>query len=166
MHVPTRKVRAILSTLAVVIASAACDSGPTAPAEPEPAALTLSAAASSVVVDEFPVNVNFQAYSACLDGLVTLSGTAWWTVRTVTRPDGSRHLTIRMDVSGPTISSGGSVWTANPGASEMFVRNIPPGGVLGLDDQQTEHQGTVIHTANSYNFSVRAELRSRMQHDH
>lgn len=140
MNVPMPKFRAMLSPLAVAAALAACDSSTTEPGGP--GALKPTAA---VVLNEFPINVNFQFYSECLNARVTLSGTAWWSVRTVTKPDGSRHITIRMDVSGPTISSGGSVWTANPGAFEMFVRNVPAGGTVGVDDRQTEHQGTVIY---------------------
>lgn len=145
MNTTTSKFRALLSPLAVAAALAACDSSTTEPAETSATDLALSSASAAVVHTEFPVNVNFSVYSACLDARVTLSGTAWWSVRTVTRPDGSRHITILMDVTGPTISSGGSVWTANPGASEMFVRNVPAGGVVGPDDRQTEHQGTVIY---------------------
>jgi hypothetical protein len=125
-----------------VISVAACDATSTEPLRSSD--LKPSASATSTLA-EFPVNVNFQFFSACLNAPVMLSGTAYWSVRTVVKPDGSRHLTILMDVSGPTLSSGGSVWTAHEGASEMFVRNIPAGGVLGVDDQQTEHQGTVIY---------------------
>ena len=142
MSVPTPKFHALLSPLAVAAALAACDSSTTGPAEPS--ALRPSARATSHQ-SEFPVDVNFQTYSVCLDAPVTISGTAWWSVHTVTKPDGSLHINLKMDVSNPTISSEGSVWTANPGASEMFVRNVPAGGIVGVDDQQTEHQGTVIY---------------------
>jgi hypothetical protein len=142
MSVPTPKFHALLSSLAVAAALAACDSSTTGPAEPS--ALRPPAAATSAH-DEFEIDVNFEVYSVCLDAWVILQGTALWSVHTVTKPDGSRHINLKMDVSGPTITSGGSVWTANPGASEMFVRNIPAGGTIGADDRQTEHQGTVIY---------------------
>ena len=128
-----------LMPFVVVAALAACDSVPTAPVEEN--ALKPSANAT-VTHSEFPVNVNFTFFSVCLNAPVKLMGTAYWSIREVVRPDRSRHLTILMDVAGPTISSGGSVWTANPGASEMFIRNFPAGSNL---EQQLEHQGTVIY---------------------
>jgi hypothetical protein len=140
MNVPTPKFHALLSGLAVATALAACDASTTGPAEP-----VAPRTAAAVVLSEFPLSPNFPAYSACLDAQVTISGSAWWSQRTVTRPDGSLHITILIDFSGTTISSGGSVWTANPGASEMFVHNVPAGSIVGVADQQTEHTGTVIY---------------------
>ena len=116
-----------LLPLVFVAACTACDSVTTAPEDEN--GLKPSANAT-VTLSEFPVNVNFTFFSVCLNAPVNLSGTAYWSIREVVRPDGSRHLTILMDVAGPTISSGGSVWTANPGASEMFVRNFPAGSNL------------------------------------
>ncbi len=139
MNVLLHRPRACFSALALTAVVAACDSTATAP---DAAAPLRPSASANVQLNEFPVNVDFQFYSVCLDAPVRLSGTAYWTVRTVTRSDGSRHLTILMDVAGPTISSGGSVWTATPGASEMFIRNFPAGSSL---EQQLEHQGTVIY---------------------
>jgi hypothetical protein len=139
MKVVSPKFRALLSSLVVVAALAACDRTTTGPNEAD--GLRASANATATLT-EFPVNVNFSFFSVCLNARVTLSGTAYWSIREVVRDDGGRHLTILMDVSGPTISSGGSVWTASPGALEMFVRNFPAGSNL---EQQLEHQGTVIY---------------------
>jgi hypothetical protein len=142
MNMTSLNSRAVVCSFLLAAAVAACDSGPT---EPVGAGDLKPSASAAVTLNEFPVNVNFQFFAQCLNGMVTLSGTAYWSVRTVVKPDGSRHITLLMDVSGPTISSGGSVWTATPGASEMFIRNIPAGGIQGVDDRQTEHQGTVIY---------------------
>jgi hypothetical protein len=139
MHDPSPKFHALLTAVVVAAALAACESSTTGPGEVD--ALRPSASATSTL-SEFPVNVNFSFFSVCLNARVNLSGTAYWSIREVLRPDGARHLTILMDVSGPTISSGGSVWTAHPGASEMFIRNFPAGSSL---EQELEHQGTVIY---------------------
>jgi hypothetical protein len=146
MNIPTSKVRVILKLTAVAAALVACDTSATGPGESSSSALGLSSGRATVAVEEFPVNVdNYRFYSACLNGVVALSGTAWWTRRTVTLPDGSVNITVKMDVSDPKILFGGSVWTANPGASEMFIHHVPPGGTAFVHDQQLEHQGTVIY---------------------
>lgn len=138
MNVRTPRNYAALCALALAAALAACDAGPTAPAET--GSLGPSASATSTLT-EFPNFANFQAFSQCLNAPVTVYGPAWWSLRTVVKPDGSRLLTLIIDASGFTIISGGTVWTANPGASEIFVRSIPAGSTI---DELTQHQGTII----------------------
>jgi hypothetical protein len=121
-----------------LLALAACDSSTV---EPAAGGGPISAAGAATELTEYPFDANFPAYSGCLESRVTISGTVWWSVRTVTRPDGSQHLTINLDVSAFTISDGGSVWTARPGATEIYSQNISPEGF----DQQMVHQGTVIY---------------------
>ena len=89
-----------LLPLVFVAACTACDSVTTAPEDEN--GLKPSANAT-VTLSEFPVNVNFTFFSVCLNAPVNLSGTAYWSIREVVRPDGSRHLTILMDVA---VSSG------------------------------------------------------------
>lgn len=138
MNMTSLKSRGVVCSFLLAAAVAACDSGPT---EPVGAAELKPSASATVTLSEFPNFANFPAYSECLNGLVTVYGPAWWAMRTVVRPDGSRHVTLRIDVSGFTIISGQSVWTANPNSSEIFIRSIPEGSAT---DDLTQHQGTVI----------------------
>jgi hypothetical protein len=135
---------------------AACDHDqPTAinPVAPQAGSLALGGA-TSALVDFGPIPVAFTVASPCLDGTVLVSGSFSGWDRIVTRPDGSIHITERIDVSNVTLRLGDQLWTAGPNASEIFVKNFPPG--LGFGDiRQAEHVGVVIFRADD----GRPELR-------
>lgn len=139
--------------LACALATFACDSSTTEPTAPEKLSISANQGATTTF-SQFTVNFNFQAYSACLDAFVTMGGPVEFSVWTVVRPDGSRHITQLLDVSNTAIRYNGIVWTPGPNASEMFIRNLP----AGSPEQQLEHQGTVIYR------SPDSETELRLQH--
>lgn len=135
--------RMLIKPLALAALVAACDAGTTEPTTPTDLRPSASAGATTEFT-QFNTSVFFRPYASCFDAQVLVSGPITFSVWTVTRPDGGRHITQILDVSNVTITYDGAVWTAGPNASEMFVRNVPAGGTIGLDEQQIEHQGTVI----------------------
>ena len=139
--------------LACALATFACDSSTTGPTAPEKLSISANQGATTTF-SQFTVNFNFQAYAECFDAFVGMGGPVDFSVWTVVRPDGSRHITQLLDVSRTSIRYNGVVWTPGPNASEMFVRNIP----AGSPDQQIEHLGTVIYRSSD------AENDLRLQH--
>ena len=97
-------------------------------------------ARATVELEEFTFAVPFVLPVACLNSFVQASGTISGWVRTVTRPDGSGHVTEFWDASDVQLQLGDQVWTAGPGSTEMFVSNLTEGGV----ERVFHHQAAMI----------------------
>jgi hypothetical protein len=139
--------RSLATTLLVPLIAGACElSEPTAAAPASRLAAASSGARTSAQVElvEFgPRPVRFPLSVACLGGTVTVNGNIWGWDRIVEQPDGSTHVTEKLDVSDVTVTLGTTVWTAGPNASEIFVRNVAADG----SPRQFEHVGVVIFRA-------------------
>lgn len=103
-------------------------------------------APQAAIVDfqEYAFPLNFPNVPvACLNSDVLITGTIFGWDRTVTRPNGSGHVTTFWDVSNVRIELGDQVWTAEPGSSEIFVWTFAAGGI----ERVHHHLGAVIFRA-------------------
>lgn len=111
-----------------------------------------------------PFEIFFPFTPACLGEQVLVVGTLSGSDRVVERPDGSVHITEKMDVSDVRITLGSQVWTPGPNASEIFIKDFPPGvpqEALGLA-RHAEHVGVVIYRADDGRPALRLHHRLKI----
>ena len=110
-----------------------------------------------------PFEIFFPFTPACLGEQVLVVGTLSGSDRVVERPDGSVHITEHMDVSDVRITLGNQVWTPGPNASEIFIKDFPPGvpPEALLLARHAEHLGVVIYRADDGRPALR--LHHRLQ---
>ena len=117
---------------------------PLGPAAPQVGVRAFVDGGASVEFQEYAFPLNFPSVPvACLNSDVLITGTIFGWDRTVTRPNGSGHVTTFWDVSNVRIELGDQVWTAGPGSSEIFVWTFEAGGI----ERVHHHLGAVIFRA-------------------